>query len=422
MTEDSPLEILAPAGEWTALEAAIRAGCDAVYFGIGALNMRASARNFSSDELPSIVARCRESGVRCYLTLNTIVYEQELALLDDSLDRASDAGVDAIIASDFGVIEGARARDIDVHVSTQLSVSNSRSLAVLARTFGIRRFVLARECTLDDIRQIREQLKRTLGADAGGIELEAFAHGAMCVSVSGRCFMSQLQYGKSANRGECLQPCRREYRVTNTEEGESFDLGTHHVMSPKDLCTLPFVERLIEAGIVSFKIEGRNRSPEYVSAVTRAYREVVDAYTGSREESGFSEGFSALKQDHLARINRVYHRGYSSGFFMGEPMDAWTASGNSQATARKAYVGIVTNYYARPGVAEVLVQDHTIERGDDVMFQGPTTGVLEQCIESMQVEHSDVCEVCKGMAVAIKVSEPVRRNDKLYVVKQNTET
>jgi U32 family peptidase len=422
MSDPKALEILSPAGEWTALEAAIRAGCDAVYLGLGELNMRASAQNFSADELPSVVARCRQSGVRCYLALNTIVYENELALLDASLNQARDAGVDAIIASDFAVIEGARSRGIDVHVSTQISVSNSRSLACLARAFGIRRFVLARECTLEAVVQIREHLKDVLGEGAADIELEAFAHGAMCVSISGRCFMSQFEYGKSANRGACLQPCRREYRVTNTEEGETFDLGNHHVMSPKDLCTLPFVERLIDAGIVSFKIEGRNRSPEYVSSVTRAYRAVIDAYVNDRHDDGFADSFKTLKQDHLERINRVYHRGYASGFFMGAPIDAWTKSGNSQATARKAYVGIVTNYYARPGVAEVHVQDHTISLGDRVMFQGPTTGVVEQLADSMQVEHAEVSKASKGMHIAIKTDEPVRRNDKLYaVVEANAE-
>ena len=414
-------EILSPAGDWTCLEAAIRAGCNAVYFGICDFNMRAAARNFADSELPEVVARCRRADVRCYLTLNTLVYERELELLDGSLDAACDAGVDAVIASDLAVIEGARARGMEVHVSTQMSVSNARSLACLFRMFGIRRFVLARECSLEDIEGIREHLATLLGDDAGSIELEAFAHGAMCVSVSGRCFLSQFQYGKSANRGECLQPCRREYRVTNTEEGQAFDLGAHHVMSPQDLCTLPFVEKLLDVGIVSLKIEGRNRSPEYVSAATQAYREVVDAYMNRNEDAAFDETFAALKRKHLERLDHVYHRGYSSGHFMGRPIDAWTRSSHSQASARKAYVGVVTNYYAKPGVAEVQVQARSIGLGDNVMFQGPSTGVVELQIKSMQVEHGDVTSANKGMAVAIKVDERVRRNDKLYVVKLKAE-
>jgi len=416
MNDMDRIEILSPAGEWTALETAIRAGCDAVYFGVDSLNMRAAARNFATTELPAIVERCRQSDVRAYLALNTIVYEHELSLLDDLLDRAQAANVDAVIASDLAVIQGARERDLPIHVSTQVSLSNSRALIALHKTFGIQRFVLARECSLEEIIGIREHLRELLGDAACAVELEAFAHGAMCVSVSGRCYLSSFQYGKSANRGECLQPCRREYRVTNVEEAQSFDLGDHYVMSPQDLCTLPFVERLLDAGIVSLKIEGRNRSPEYVGTVTRAYREVVDAYSASRNEPGFSDAFEALKQKHLGLIDRVYHRGYSSGHYLGQPMDAWTHSGGSQASTRKVYVGIVTNYYAKVGVAEVRVQDNPIAVGDDVVFMGPTTGVVEQSVTSMEVEHESVTEVAKGMMVAIKAAAPVRRNDKLYAI------
>lgn len=411
-------EVLSPAGEWSALEAAIRGGCDAIYFGVGDLNMRSSARNFKAEELGDIVARCRQSDVLAYLTLNTIVYEKELGLLDGYLDMAVTAGVDAVIASDLAVIDSARSRGLAVHISTQMSVSNSRSLAVLFRNFNIRRFVLARECSLEDIVLMRRRLHKLLGDDADEIEFESFAHGAMCVAVSGRCFMSQDQYGKSANRGECLQPCRREYRVTNVEEDQAFDLGDHYVMSPKDLCTLPFVEKLIDAGIASLKIEGRNRSPEYVGAVTRAYREVVDAYMMQRSEPDFAETFAALKQEHVASIDRVFHRGYSSGFFMGQPMDAWTKSGGSQASTRKFYVGLVTNYFAHIGVAEVKVVDNGIKVGDSTIFTGNKTGALEQKIESMQVERESVNAVEKGTLVAIKVDEPVRRNDKMYVVRE----
>ncbi len=411
-------EILSPAGEWSALEAAIRGGADAVYFGVGDLNMRSSARNFEADELGDIMARCRQSNVLAYLTLNTIVYEKELGLLDGYLDMAATAGVDAVIASDLAVVDSARARGLDVHISTQMSVSNSRSLGVFFEKFNVRRFVLARECTIEDIVLIRRRLSKRFGVAADEIEFETFAHGAMCVAVSGRCFMSQDQYGKSANRGECLQPCRREYRVTNVEEDQAFDLGDHYVMSPKDLCTLPFVEKLIDAGIVSLKIEGRNRSPEYVGAVTRAYREVIDAYMMNRREPDFDETFAALKQEHISRIDRVFHRGYSSGFFMGQPMDAWTKSGGSQASTRKFYVGLVTNYFAQLGVAEVKVVDNAIAIGDSVIFIGNKTGALNQKLESMQVERESVDTVEKGTLVAIKVDEPVRRNDKLYLVRE----
>jgi len=412
------VEILAPAGEWAALQAAIQGGCDAVYFGLEGLNMRSSARNFTLDELPEIVARCRESGVRCYLTLNTIVYDRELALLDRVLDAAAAAGVDAVIASDFAVIAGARVRGLDVHVSTQMSISNSRALALLFRDFGIRRFVLARECTLEDIALMRANLAVELGEDAAGVELEAFAHGAMCVAVSGRCFMSQFQYGKSANRGECLQPCRREYRIVNEEEGQEFSLGSDYVMSPKDMCSLPLIEKLLDAGIVSLKIEGRNRSPEYVLTVTAAYRAAVDFYLANRESPGFEDDFSELKSELLTKMRRVFHRGFSDGFFMGRPMDAWTGSGGSLAEVRKEFIGPVTNYYAKPGVAEVTVQSGVLETGADILIIGPTTGVLEQRLTSMEVEHRPVERAVKGMLVAVKTDGRVRRNDKLYVVRE----
>jgi putative protease len=412
----SKVEILAPAGEWSALEAALRSGADAVYFGVGALNMRASARNFELTEIAEVVERCHKAGAQCYLAANTIVYQSELSDLDALLDAAETSGVDAVIASDFAVIDGARKRGLDVHASTQMSLSNVRSLAVLARNFGIRRFVLARECTLDDVVAIRASLAAELGDLAENIELEAFAHGAMCVAVSGRCFMSQFQYGKSANRGACLQPCRREYRVTNVEEDQEFDLGDHYVMSPKDLCVLPFVERLLEAGIVSLKIEGRNRSPEYVATVTSAYREVVDLWLDRRNISRFAEKFDDLKQKHQARIERVFHRGYSNGFYMGQPMDAWTRSGGSQASTRKVYVGLVTNYYARPAVAEINIQDNAVSIGDEVLFVGKSTGALEQIVESMQIEHVAVEHAQRGQLVAIKTPEPVRRGDKLYKI------
>ena len=408
------VEILAPAGEWACLEAAIGSGCDAVYFGVEGLNMRSSARNFRTEELPRIVSRCREAGVLAYLTLNALVYDREFEVLDGLLDAAAAAGVDAVIASDLAVVAGASQRGLEVHVSTQMSIANSRSLAELARHYGIRRFVLARECTLDDINLLRENLAKV---GVGGIELEAFAHGAMCVAVSGRCFMSQFQYGKSANRGECLQPCRREYRIVNDEEDQEFALGSDYVMSPQDLCTLPFVEKLLETGIRSLKIEGRNRSPEYTATVTRAYRSVVDFYLQHKDDPGFAGAFELEKAGQLKRLQRVFHRGLSNGFFMGRPMEAWTESGGSQATVRKFYVGPVTNYYARVGAAEVLVQDNAVRCGDEGIFIGPTTGVLEQLIESMQIEHAAVEQADKGMLVAIKTAAPVRRGDKLYVVR-----
>ena len=412
-------EILAPAGEWSSLHAALDAGCDAVYFGVEGLNMRAGARNFQLADLPAITRRCHHRGCRAYLTLNTLVFDREIETVETLLQAAADAGVDAVIASDLAVIEAARAHALEVHVSTQMSVSNSRTLLLLHRQFGVRRFVPARECTLADLVRMRRALTASDPQAAAAIELEVFAHGAMCVSVSGRCFLSQFQTGTSANRGECQQPCRREYRIEATDEDAmAFELGPDYVMSPQDLCTLPFLEQLIEAGVASLKIEGRGRSPEYVGIVTRAYREVAACYLASRREDGFAARYARLKALHLERMRGVYNRGFSSGFYMGKPLDAWTRGNGSLATRRKTYAGLVTNYYRQLGVAEVHLQGGDVQVGDTVYFIGDTTGALEQRVDSMQVEHEPVTVARKGMHVAIRTTGKVRRNDKLYVVEE----
>jgi putative protease len=411
-------EILAPAGDWAALHAALDAGCDAVYFGVEGLNMRAGARNFQREDLSAIVRRCHHRDCRAYLTLNTVVFDREFDTVRELLlGTASEAGVDAVIASDLAVIEVAREYNLDVHISTQMSISNTRSLLFLCRQFGIRRFVLARECTLDDLKRIQHDLKALDAQVANTIEIEVFGHGAMCVSVSGRCFMSQFHSGKSANRGECQQPCRREYRIEASDEQElAFSLGPDYVMSPQDLCTLPFLEQLIDVGIASLKIEGRGRSPEYVGIVTCAYREVADRYCEESNADDFETRYAALKAYHMDRMRRVYNRGFSDGFYMGKPLSAWTRGNGSLATRRKEYAGLVTNYYSRAGVAEVLLQGADIHIGDTVYFIGDTTGAFEQTVESMQVEHQSVSVACKGTAVAIQTSAKVRRNDKLYIV------
>jgi U32 family peptidase len=412
----SPIEILAPAGAWPHLQAAIHAGADAVYFGVEAFNMRSSAPNFKVRELPAVVRRCRAGGVRAYLALNSIIYERELPAIRRILDAARDAGVDAVIAADFAVLEEARARQLEVHVSTQMSISNSVALRALGRHWGVRRIVLARECSLDDIRRIRRALAGASAAGGEGdrgIELEVFAHGAMCVAVSGRCFLSQFQYGKSANRGECLQPCRRMYRIVNTEEDQAFDLGAHHVMSPKDICTLPFLDRLLAAGVASLKIEGRNRSPEYVHVTVAAYRAVTDAILEARPAAERQ----ALVERQLQRLQQVYNRGFAGGFYMGRPLDAWARGDDSCATARKHYCGPVVNYYARPGVAELEIQAHPIACGDTLLIIGPTTGVAEVVVESLQIEHATVAAAGPGRHVAVRVPVKVRRNDRAYVLK-----
>jgi len=407
---------MSPAGDWVSLRAALDAGCDAVYFGVQGFNMRAGADNFIAASLGKIARLCRAAGARSYLALNTIVYEGELGKIRALLARARAAQIDAVICWDYAVIGHARSLGLPVFASTQMSVSNSASLLELYRQFGIKRFVLARECSLDDMMKIRRSLAKALGAQAREIEIEVFAHGAMCVSVSGRCFLSQFEHGKSANRGECLQTCRREFIVHDVLRGHELAIGNHYILSPKDLCVLPFIEKLIEAGASSFKIEGRSRSPEYVATVTWAYRRAVDFYCDHRSEPDFKPRFEALKHELLGELARVYNRGFSSGFYLGRPIDQWHDVEGSIATTRKEYAGAVTNFYKKHGAAEIRVESNEFAPGDEIMFQGATTGVFSQTVEAIEINRKRVDRARKGASVAVKTDRQVRRGDKVYVI------
>lgn len=405
-------EIMAPAGNWTCLTAALHAGADAVYFGLNGLSMRADGCNFPVSAMPRIVKQCRKAGARAYLALNTIIYESELSKVSRTLQAAAKAGVDAVICSDLAVIQKATEVGLPVFLSTQMSVSNSETIAFLNRTFGIRRFVLARECTLEQIRAIRRNLARLPGKPE--IDIEVFAHGAMCVSISGRCFLSESSCGKSANRGACTQQCRREYQLIDDEGRASFRLGQNYLLSPEDLCTLPFIEKLIEAGVASLKIEGRARTAEYVSTVTAAYRRVIDFYF--RKPKCSPEEFEAFKAAQMKALDTVYHRGLSSGFFMGKPLNQWTNSSGSRATETKRAVGQVMNFYRKAGAADIWVRNTEFSVGDELMIQGPTTGVVKFKVETIQIEHTSVPRAKRGERVAVGVPETVRANDRVYLV------
>jgi len=413
-------ELLAPAGDEVSLRAALDAGADAVYFGAGAFNMRKRARNFSPEDIGGVVSLCHEYGARAYLAINIIVYENEFSILESTLDKAAEAGVDAIICWDHAVISGALERGLEVHLSTQASVSNSRAILQYYRKSGIRRFVLARECTLDHLKDIRINLDMALGTQAEAIELEVFIHGAMCVSVSGRCFMSELVSGESGNRGACLQPCRRKYRIIDVEGEYEYEIGQDYVMSPKDMCTMPFFEKILESPVASLKIEGRMRSPEYVSTVVGAYRKAIDYYfanlasPGQQRNPSVPQSFSDLKNSLTDELRTVFNRDFSNGYYMGRPVGDWAESPNSQAVKRKETVGIVTNYYRKIGVAEIKVQGASFGIGDELLIQGPTTGNLQVEVESMQVDHKVVEKVSKGDRVAVQVPGRVRLNDAVF--------
>jgi putative protease len=395
-------ELMAPAGDWTMLRAVVKAGANAVYFGTDQLNMRAKAKNFQIDNLPEIVKFCSSKNVKTYLTINTIIYQNEIDLAYELIAKAKSAGIDMIICWDLSIIELCNKLNMPFAVSTQASISNSVS-AEMYRKLGAKRIVLARECHLDDVKKIKPKVD---------IEVEAFIHGAMCIAISGRCFMSHYMFDKSANRGECIQPCRREYEIIDKSTNKSMILGEDYVLSPEDLCSIEFINQLIEAGIDSFKIEGRKRSPEYASRVVSVYRKAIDLY--------FENKLTAeIKKELLEELGEVYNRGFSTGFFFGSPgKDDYAGIYGSKATTRKEFVGRITNYYKKPKVAEIKMETGKLNHGEKILIIGETTGVVEMLVENILFEDEIVQQVEKGNLFTVPCKELVRTRDSVYVVKQ----
>ena len=393
-------ELLAPAGNWTMLRTAVRNGADAVYFGLEKLNMRAMAKNFTKEELPEVVKYCRENGVDTHLTMNTIVYEEELSDVEELLTAAKEAGVTMVIAWDHAVIRKAVEYGIPLCISTQASVSNSIA-AQFYKDLGAKRIVLARECTIQQIKDIKAKVD---------VEIEAFVHGAMCIAISGRCFLSHYAFGRSANRGDCIQPCRREFEIRDLEGKLTFDVGGNYVLSAKDLMTINFIDKLIEAGIDSFKIEGRKRSPEYLATVVSVYREAIDSYfDGTLTEE--------KKNELIARLEHVYNRGFSAGFYFGRPgHEDFATQRGSLAKTRKRYVGKVLNYYKKPAVVHVKLEAADIKLGDKLYIMGQTTGTVEKELTSLVMGEQFVEEAPKGSEVTFRCGEIVRPNDKVFKI------
>ena len=403
------LEIMAPAGNFECLRAAIDGGADSVYFGVGRLNMRShSANNFAPEDLKEVVHICREAGVRSYLTLNICLYPEDLPAMREALDKAKEAGVSAIIASDMAAINYCRQLGLEVHISTQLNVSNLEALRFYAQFADV--VVLARELNLDQVREIydgivREQIK---GPSGQLVRIEMFAHGALCMAVSGKCYLSLHAAGASANRGECFQICRRGYEVTDLETGNTLHIDNKYIMSPKDLCTIEFMQRIIESGVKVFKIEGRARSAEYVKRCARCYREAADAVCEGRYTP-------ELAAELKTRLAEVFNRGFWDGYYQGARLGQWSDVYGSQATRRKVYAGKVTNWFDRIGVAEVLVESAPIPAGAGIVVIGSTTGVVEFDAEDIRVEFEPVAEAPKGCRCSIKSPEKLRRGDKVYL-------
>ena len=414
-------ELMAPAGDFVCLEAALKAGADAIYFGIRGGNMRAGARNFALRDLPKIVSKCKESGAKAYLALNTIYFESEISLLGRVCEHSAKAGVDAVIAWDFAAVSEAKKANLPVFLSTQASVANSEAMVCLAEKFGIKRFVLARECSISDLKKIRKVLDKR-GMD---VELEVFVHGAMCVSESGRCFLSQFSRGKSANRGECLQPCRKTYIIKErSESGAEFELGESTILSPKDLCALPFLEKLVEAGADSLKIEGRNRNAEYVFETTSSYKKVLDFYMdfaakGKTERN--PEEFENLKKSECERLKKVFNRGFSGGFFMGKPVGNWT-SDISGGTEKKFILGHVVKYYPKMGVAEMAIDSGSLKEGDFIQIEGKNPSkdprFFRSKISEIRVGGLRSKFAKKGDCATVSVPEKVRLGDRVFVFKK----
>ena len=398
-------ELMAPAGDWTMLRTAVKAGADAIYFGIDKLNMRAKAKNFSVAELPEISKFCRAKKVKTYLTLNTIIFEDEIAEAENIIIAAKKAKIDRIICSDLAVAELCNKHKIQFCISTQSSVSNSLAASVYKK-LGAVRIVLARECSLEEIKKIRRNTD---------LEIEAFIHGAMCIAVSGRCFMSHHLFGQSANRGECIQPCRREYEIFDTAAQKSMLVGDDYVLSPKDLCTIEFIDQLIVAGIDSFKIEGRKRAPEYVAKTVSVYRKAIDLYLKKKLSI-------EKKKELLKELETVYNRGFSSGFYFGKPSsEDYAGVEGSKATTRKEYVGKVLNYFKKPKAAHVLIESGKIRLNDKILIIGETTGLIELTLDKIFIKEKSSKTAQKGDEVTFVTSELVRRNDKVYLVENITQ-
>lgn len=395
------IELLAPAGDWPCLKTAVVNGADAVYFGIRNMNMRDKAGNFEISELPVVMRYLHENNKKGYLALNTIFYNSELEKLKQVVSAAKAAGVDAVICWDMAVLSLVREAGIPVHISTQGSVSNYGAFKFYS-DLGAARIILARECSLSDISGISRQAEEE-GIDC---EIEAFVHGAMCVSMSGRCFLSADTFGKSGNRGQCLQPCRRLYRITDVEDEENtYVLGHDFILSPKDLCSIEILPELIEAGISSFKIEGRIRPPEYVKTTVSCYRRALNAI----ESGDYTPEFAAELKEELAK---TYNRGFSGGFYKGPEKD-WISSG-PDAKESKEYCGDVVKYYKKIGVAEFIIRAGTVKPGDKILVYGKTTPADYCIVEEIQIEHEAVDSVSKGRRCGIKLPFAVRPGDKLF--------
>ncbi len=404
------IEIMAPAGSYESLMAAIQGGANSVYFGVGKLNMRSrSSQNFTLDDLEKISDICRANGLKTYITLNTIIYDKELDEMKQIVDAAKQNNISAIIASDLSVIQYARSQGVEVHMSTQTNITNIEAVKFWANFADV--MVTARELSLKEVAEITRKIEeeQIKGPSGNLIRIEIFVHGALCMAVSGKCYLSLDNMNSSANRGACLQLCRRGYKVTDLEGEIELEIDNEYIMSPKDLKTIRFIDEIIQAGVRVFKIEGRGRSADYVKVASRCYREAADAFfNGSFNDENLAKWEEQLKS--------VYNRGYWDGYYLGQKLGEWTKQYGSLATKRKVYVGKITNYFTKIGVAEVKIETHELKVGDEIQITGPTTGVYQATVNEIRVDEQSAQQAVKGELCSIPTSELVRRMDKVYKV------
>ncbi|MEO4003906.1 MULTISPECIES: peptidase U32 family protein [unclassified Flavobacterium] len=410
MTISGKIELMAPAGNFESLQAALDNGADSVYFGVEQLNMRArSTVNFTIDDLPEIARRCEAKNVRTYLTLNTIIYDHDLSVVKTLLTKAKEANITAVIASDQAVIASARTLGIEVHISTQLNVTNIETVkfySLFADTM-----VLSRELSLRQVKKITEQIEKEQikGPSGNLVEIEIFGHGALCMAVSGKCYLSLHSHNSSANRGACKQNCRKKYTVIDQESGFEIEIDNEYMMSPKDLCTIDFLDQVIDSGIQVLKIEGRGRAPEYVATVIKTYREAIDAY--------YDKTYSKEKvAEWMEALNTVYNRGFWSGYYLGQKLGEWSDNPGSNATQKKVYVGKGMHFYQKSGIGEFKIEAYDIKKGDTVLITGPSTGAQEMIIEEMFVNDTATDKATRGDSCTIKLPFRIRLSDKLYKI------
>lgn len=404
------IELMSPAGSYESMMAAIKAGCNAVYFGVEQLNMRArSTNNFTLDDLRKIAEIGTKHKVKTYLTLNTILYDHDINLMKRIVDAVKESGITAIIASDHAVMNYARKTGVELHVSTQANISNIDTVEFYADFADV--VVMARELSLMQVADITREIKRRniTGPSGRLIEVEIFAHGALCMAVSGKCYLSLHSHFASANRGACIQNCRRSYVVTDKDEGIEFEVDNEYIMSAKDLCTIGFLDQILDAGVSVLKIEGRGRSADYVYTVTKCYREAIDAYLSG-------EYTQSKVEEWETRLATVFNRGFWDGYYLGRKMGEWNDVYGSKATKRKVYIGKGVKFFEKPSVAEFKMETHSLSVGDEIMITGPTTGYIETTVTEIRVNDIPVEKVGRGDVFSFPLGEKIRPSDKLYKI------